>query len=234
MTNLKNLNQYDIQLNYKRICECICKGNPKKCYEEFMKKTDKLLNLRGQDMEIAYRLALNNLNYSIYHYLVFTYDIVLTDCCYSNILLMHTRMDENNFSRIAENIIYIYYSEMLDMKLVTKNPIIQRVLQYIEDNIGSTIKIRELAKMLNINSTYLSQLFKQSMGQSFTSYITQHRIHHAKILLLQTGYTIDEISFKCGFGSPSYFSRVFANRTGMSPGVYRKNYLLNCLSKNTE
>lgn len=199
-----------------------------------MEKTGKLLNLRGQDMTIAYRLALNNLNYSIYHYLLFTYDIMLTDCCYSNILLMHTRVDEKNFSKIAENIIYTYYSEMLDMKLVTKNQIIQEVLQYVEDNIGSTIKISELAKILHINSTYLSQLFKQSMGQSFTSYTTQHRIHHAKILLLQTGCTIDEISFKCGFSSSSYFSTVFANRTGMSPGVYRKNHNLSCCSENAE
>lgn len=228
MTELKSLDQYDIHLNYKKICEEICKGNPQKCYDEFVKKSENLLKFKGYDMTLAYRLALNNLNYSIYHYLIFTYNITLTNCCYSNILLMHTKVEQSNFAKIAENIIYSYYSELLDMKFVTKNPIVQDVLQYVEDNIGSTIKISNLAKKLHINSTYLSQLFKQSMGQSFTSYITQHRIHHAKILLLQTGYTVDEISFKCGFSSSSYFSTVFANKTGMSPGVYRKNHNLNC------
>ena len=231
MTHLSNLDQYDIQVNYKKLCENICSGKPKESYREFIEKSKKLIDFRGDDMTVAYRLALNNLNYSIYHYLLFTYDVMLTDCCYSNILLMHTRVNQENFSKIADNIIYSYYSEMLDKKLVTKNPIVQEVLQYVEEHISESILIGKLADKLHVNSTYLSQLFKQSMGQSFTSYLTQHRIHHAKILLLQTSKTVDYISSECGFSSSSYFSTVFTNKTGMSPGVYRKNHNLSCASR---
>lgn len=227
MTELSNLNKYNIQLNYKMLCESICNGKVRDACDEFFKKSSKLIDFSGIDMILAYRLALNNLNYSIYYYLLFTYDLQLTDCCYSNTLIMHTRLTSENINKVAENIITSYYSELLDMKILSKNPIIQEVLEYIEEHISEPILIKNIAQKMHINSTYLSQLFKQSMGQSFSSYLSEHRIHHAKILLLQTNENIDRISDSCGFRSPSYFSTVFTNKTGMSPGKYRRNHELN-------
>lgn len=226
MTELSNLNKYNIQLNYKMLCESICNGKVKDAYNEFVEKSSKLTDFSGIDMILAYRLALNNLNYSIYYYLLFAYDLQLTECCYSNTLIMHTKLTAENINKVAENIISSYYSELLDMKVLSKNPIIQEILEYIEEHISEPILIKNIAKKMHINSTYLSQLFKQSMGQSFSSYLAEHRIHHAKILLLQTNENIDRIGDLCGFSSPSYFSTVFTNKTGMSPGRYRRNHEL--------
>ncbi len=226
MTELSNLNKYNIQLDYKALCESICNGNTKAAYEEFVEKSARLTNFSGIDMILAYRLALNNLNYSIYYYLLYTYDLQLTDCCYSNTLIMHTKLTAENVNKVAENIIMSYYAALLDMKVLSKNPIVQDVLEYIDNHISEPILIKNIAKEMHINSTYLSQLFKQNVGQSFSSYLSEHRIHHAKILLLQTNDNIDKISDSCGFSSPSYFSTVFTNKTGMSPGRFRRNYEL--------
>lgn len=221
MTELKNLDRFDIKIDYKSLCEMICISKPVEAINMFLDKTKKNLEINDT---IIYRLALNNLNYSIYYYLLYIYEIDFENICYSNTLLMHTRVDSENYKKIVESIVFSYYSEMLDQKIVTKNHMIQKVLQYIEENLAKTILISDLAKIVHVNSTYLSQLFKSTMGQSFTSYLTHHRIHHAKFLLLNTEKNIDVISQECGFSSPSYFSTVFTNKTGMSPGRYRKNH----------
>ena len=224
MTILKDLDRFDIKVDYKSLCELICMSKPVDAINIYLEKTKGILE---QNSTVIYRLALNNLNYSIFYYLLYMYDADLTNICYSNTLLMHTRVDEENFKKIVENIVFSYYSEMLDMKIVTKNPMIQQVLQYVEEHLSEQILISDLAKIVHVNSTYLSQLFKNTMGQSFTSYLTQHRIHHAKILLLSTDKNIDAISIESGFSSPSYFSTVFTNKTGISPGKYRKNHQMN-------
>ncbi len=220
---LTNLDKFDLHLDYKVLCEDLCKGKHQEAYDHFILRTKKLV---GFNNTIGYRLALNNLNYSIYHYLLFIYDISLTKCCYANILLMHNHLDKDTFMKISKSIIDSYYSEMIDMQIVSRNPLVQSVIDYIEENIGKQILIGDIADILHINSTYLSQTFKKHMGQSFTSYLAQHRIHHAKLLLLQTNKTMEVISSACGFGSASYFSTVFTSHTGMSPGIFRKNHAL--------
>jgi AraC-like DNA-binding protein len=46
-------------------------------------------------------------------------------------------------------------------------------------------------------------------------------------MLLETGFSLSEIASSCGFEDQSWFSKIFKNYTGMSPGKYRdqnKNY----------
>lgn len=224
MTVLKDIDRFDIKLDYKGICENICMSKPMDAINSFLKQTEGVIDMNAT---VMYRLALTNLNYSIYYYLLYIYDIDFGNICYSNTLLMHTKVDTENYKKIVESIVFSYYSEMLDEKIVTKNPMIQKVLQYIENHLDERILISDLANIVHVNSTYLSQLFKSTMGQSFTSYLTHHRIHHVKVLLLNTDKNIDIISTECGFSSASYFSTVFTNKTGIPPGKYRKNHKIN-------
>ena len=56
------------------------------------------------------------------------------------------------------------------------------------------------------------------------SYIREFRIQAARRMLTETQLPVAEICMKCGFDSPSYFSRAFKAATDMSPSVYRKTY----------
>ena len=44
----------------------------------------------------------------------------------------------------------------------------------------------------------------------------------AKTILLNSNYTVSEIAYALGFRYPQYFSKLFKDKTGMSPGQYRK------------
>lgn len=39
----------------------------------------------------------------------------------------------------------------------------------------------------------------------------------------KTNDTVDEISIRCGFSTPNYFSMVFKKHMGETPSAYRKN-----------
>lgn len=60
------------------------------------------------------------------------------------------------------------------------------------------------------------------MGIKVTDYIKQARIEYAKIALLTTKKSIQEISDSLQFGTRNYFSKVFHEIVGMTPAAYRE------------
>jgi AraC-like DNA-binding protein len=72
--------------------------------------------------------------------------------------------------------------------------------------------------------SYVSHTFKSSTGCNFREYINLLRIEEAKKLLVNTSFSITEISMKTGFSNSNYFSLVFQRMNGISPKEYRKKY----------
>ncbi|MBR6155503.1 MAG: helix-turn-helix transcriptional regulator, partial [Lachnospiraceae bacterium] len=58
-------------------------------------------------------------------------------------------------------------------------------------------------------------------GQSFTKYLTDHRIKVAMNLLNTSKKRSSEIAEMVGYPDPHYFSSVFKKQTGMTPSQYR-------------
>ena len=102
--------------------------------------------------------------------------------------------------------------------------IAQKVASYIEKSYYSRITISDIAKNFHISRNYLYTLFKQEYGISPQDYLISYRVEMAKKLLKnsRTQLSINEVATSTGFDNPLYFSRLFRNRTGMSPSEYRK------------
>lgn len=81
-----------------------------------------------------------------------------------------------------------------------------------------------VAKQVNVSTNYFSLLFKKTMGQSFVSYLTDLRLEHAKKLLESSDYRSYEISYRCGYENPTYFSTIFKKHFGLSPKEYREQF----------
>ena len=86
------------------------------------------------------------------------------------------------------------------------------------------IKIDQLAKNLDVSTSYLSRIFKQQTGETLNMFITKEKIIRARVLLENTDLTLAEISYKLGFSSQSYFTYVFRKYVGTTPGNYREQY----------
>ncbi|MCB7317483.1 response regulator transcription factor [Lacrimispora sp. 210928-DFI.3.58] len=102
---------------------------------------------------------------------------------------------------------------------------IQVALDYINDHYyKQDLTLYEVASKAGFSEKYFSTLFNKKVGTSFSSYLKNLRIHHAKLLLRGSHRKLREISEAVGYNSVEYFVRVFSAETGMSPSVFRKKY----------
>ncbi|MEM9822548.1 MAG: helix-turn-helix domain-containing protein [Bacteroidota bacterium] len=77
-----------------------------------------------------------------------------------------------------------------------------------------------LAKQLQTNTKYLSQVINQHYHQNFTTFINTHRIQAFQQKLLDgqaQKLTLFGLAQECGFHNRSTFYRAFRNHTGQSP-----------------
>jgi AraC-like DNA-binding protein len=84
-----------------------------------------------------------------------------------------------------------------------------------------------VAKRLNTNTTYLSQIVNEQKGMTFKNYITELRInyvlHKLKNDKVLRSYSIKAIAKELGFKSEGAFSRAFKKQTGIYPSFFIKN-----------
>ena len=92
---------------------------------------------------------------------------------------------------------------------------------YFLDNHMRDLSIDELAERLHLCTRRVSQLIQQLYGCSFSEKLCATRIEIAKLRLLYSNDSIQDIGILCGFNSPNYFFTTFRKFTGMSPREYR-------------
>lgn len=101
-------------------------------------------------------------------------------------------------------------------------PVLQNAADYIKENYARDLTLEEVAQAVHISPYYLSHLFKEELGVTFIGYLTKVRIEQAKILLLETNLTIQQISYMVGYQDSSYFTKVFKKLEGRTPTQFRR------------
>lgn len=96
---------------------------------------------------------------------------------------------------------------------------------YIRDNISQPLRLKDVADNLHISSRHLSRLFAEELGITYSEYVRKERIRHAIHLMNTTTLPIKEIASKTGFSTVHYFTTVFKEMTGMTPGQFKKNII---------
>ena len=84
--------------------------------------------------------------------------------------------------------------------------------------------VQYVSEKLNISISYLSRLLKTLTGQSTQQHIQNHMIEIAKEKLSNTKLSVSEIAYKLGFEYPQSFSKIFKNKTNLTPIEYRNSY----------
>jgi xylan 1,4-beta-xylosidase len=131
----------------------------------------------------------------------------------------------NNLSHYIMNHFEYYFVEDRKDEISYGDIIrIKRILDYIRDNAGNKITLKEIADREHINLHYLSHFFKDKIGITFQEYVTIIRLENAQEQLLYSNDKITHIALKCGFSSTSYFNRVFKEIYNYTPSEYRIRY----------
>ena len=80
----------------------------------------------------------------------------------------------------------------------------------------------DVATKLNLNSSYVSHIFKKETGQGIVEYITELKMEKARLLLQDKNLKIVQIAEKLGYNSQSYFNKCFKSHFGITPKQFRE------------
>lgn len=83
--------------------------------------------------------------------------------------------------------------------------------------------VRRLGELAGVSAGHLCRTMREYYGMTPTEFVTGLRIRHAEMLLTATSAPLTVIAYRCGFASPSYFSRCFHATQGMSPRDFRRH-----------
>ncbi|MCI8650648.1 MAG: AraC family transcriptional regulator [Anaerotruncus sp.] len=98
---------------------------------------------------------------------------------------------------------------------------IQEAVTYMEQNYHRDLTVEEIAAICKLNRSYLSKLFKESMGCPPQEFLIRMRLSKATELMKTTNAPIGEVSAMCGYPNQLHFSRAFKKRYGISPREWR-------------
>lgn len=140
-------------------------------------------------------------------------------------MLFSYRTDLYRYRTLAEvedyvqNIVQAMCEEQEEKKY---HYIVSEILAYIAQNYQENISIGELAEhKYFMNSSYLSRLFKNEIGQTFSAYLMEFRMRKAKEFLESDLLKISDVAMLSGYRDVSRFIQYFKKIYGVTPDEYR-------------
>lgn len=125
-----------------------------------------------------------------------------------------------------------YCARFYDRQFITRknsnHNVVQQIEKLMKDYFGNHFNLERglpsvqyFADKVNLSSGYLSDLLKKETGKNTQDHIHYHLIEQAKNILLGTNDSVNEVAFSLGFEYPQYFSKLFKQKTGMTPYEFR-------------
>ncbi len=130
--------------------------------------------------------------------------------------------DRRDYDAVAEEMVKACcrLTWMKDFK--NYSPLVQKIIRAVDIDLRQPLTLNYFAGLLNVNRSYLSDLFRREMGVTLTEYVTVRRISRAAYLLSTTQNPIKVVAEQTGIGDVHYFSRLFKEKTGQTPSEYRR------------
>lgn len=138
--------------------------------------------------------------------------------------------NKNSFQKLLEE---IKEHNASPVKKVIPEAQAQQILNALEKFENDNLFLEQdctlpfLARKLNTNTAYLSNIINVYKDQSYTTYIKKLRIHYSIKRLKDDSrfraYTIESIAKECGFKTAKPFSRAFKKITNIYPSTFIKN-----------
>lgn len=146
----------------------------------------------------------------------------------------HTNIDHYSQELIVSNIeLFLnyckrYYGRQFITRSNQNKDILTKFETFIADYFDSDkLKqtgpptVKYCAEQMNLSTNYFSDLLKSETGKNAQEHIHYQLLEKAKKLLMGTHQTVNEIAYDLGFQYPQSFSKLFKNKVGVSPSIYR-------------
>ncbi|MBR6789375.1 MAG: helix-turn-helix domain-containing protein [Oscillospiraceae bacterium] len=106
-----------------------------------------------------------------------------------------------------------------------REALIQRLLDYIEENLKADITAEELAEMAGYSRSHFSRIFRERTGLTVSQYLCRRRLMHAAYEISR-GMPVTDGALIYGFATKAGFYKAFLREFGMAPTVYAETHLL--------
>lgn len=94
-------------------------------------------------------------------------------------------------------------------------------VSFIKNNYMHTLSLDDIVQHTKISKYYFTKLFNKYLHTTPIKYLIKIRIDKSLPLLKENVLTVEEIALQVGFANGNYFSKVFRNHIGVSPGKYK-------------
>ena len=108
-----------------------------------------------------------------------------------------------------------------DTSTASRSPL-DAVVTYVRNHLDEKLTVADLSRVACMSESGFYRAFRNELDCSPVEFINGERLKLAASLLLDPGMTIREIALRCGFNSVSYFTRLFGEYYGTSPGCYQE------------
>ena len=133
-----------------------------------------------------------------------------------------SRASSENIDLSSESIL-LYTFSRLSVNRPDRNPIISQIMDISEEYFKhSDFSINTVADELGYNAKYLSHIFKEKTGATYSEYLRDLRIKYAVSLFNHGLESVKNVAALSGFSDPLYFSTVFKKCIGVTPKDYKK------------
>lgn len=133
-------------------------------------------------------------------------------------------VDFGEFGKVIENIKLKLIQNKCQNMDESEDKLIFQLAAWLQKHMAEDITLQSLAEEFHLNSSYISQLFKNELGMKYHDYLTKLRMDRAKTLLASTGKSISEVSGEVGFRDYRVFTKVFKSVEGESPSAFRNGF----------
>lgn len=128
--------------------------------------------------------------------------------------------------KFKELLLYILHnpanSELHNYLLSIKGRKATPIQEIMETNFSYNLGIEAYARMTNRSVSSFKRDFQLIYNTTPGRWLMSKKLNHAKNLLIQTDSPISSVAFDSGFENTAHFSRLFKQKTGISPLEYRK------------
>ena len=102
-------------------------------------------------------------------------------------------------------------------------PRMRRLLEYVEANLDGDLRLEQLAAEIGVSAFHFARLFRAATKLTPHQYVLGQRVERAKMLLRVPHLSVAEVAAGAGFSSASNLVRSFRERTGATPGEWRRH-----------
>lgn len=127
------------------------------------------------------------------------------------------------YTQIAETIFHEYFHTAgfpAHHELPLPEPL-RKACEWIDANYAKACTLDDLAHAAGITGAHLIRLFKEHLNETPMRRFWAVRCNNGRRLLAETGLSVAEVAWRCGYKTPYHFSREFKTRNGVPPRAYR-------------